>query len=933
MAKASKSDLVNQKKDKSVSKTSAFGKTTTAAGGSGVKVVNPFDRKVNKVKHEVLGKKIVGGEGNRGQSRYNAFEKRKKTLGIELKLQGKTNKFVDQRYGESDETMTEEERMLVRFQKEKMRNKNQYNLDDDAEELTHMGQSLGDKLIEDYQPDSDDQGSDDEMGKEFLDERTRFGGGDDDDENRKRSTKDIYQEIIEKSKAGKAERAREKLIKERLTNELDADFEAIRGELVLSSKVQATPAQEDDEFLKFQAEQQKANAVNSSASGANGVEKEKHDDFDELLVSLAGEAKARATDRLKTADEIFKEEKEKLEKLEQERLKRMKGDDVDFDDDQEIEPDSNRPDRLKKRKRENDNRPKILSADSLDECDEILKANGVEPAMYNPSLSSDEEGDDDEEGDEDEDDEEEEGDEDEDEDDDDEDEDEDLEDDEENDSDESEEEKEKVIKKKSTTTQEIDLEIPYTFEIPSSIQELNEWLENRNNEQKELILTRIRVCNHVSIKPQNKEKMIKYLPILYQRFIETAQGEQTQESVVTIDWKEIDILNRHIFEVSQDVPLASGSSAKEILDRAFKRITKKLEVSSKVNYWPTVDELLFFKLLGNVFPTSDFQHTVLTPATESLNLFLSSCPLRNSVDIVSSLFVSNILFFYLSSAKRYSPEITSLISSLLNTFVNHNPTLVSQPVNKKSKSTPTTTTSQWASIQSNFLPTILLPNDLLQIQSKDKKSPIKKMTPSEQLDFSILFKKPEDTYLISNQFKIDLLNYLLNFISKYIGFYSESEFKESLPTVFKHFVDILGRLNIDNDVIKTKVKDLVELINAKITEITSERVPLTLLTNRPAPLKQFNPRFNQVYTPYDKDPDQLRAEAKKMKGLVKKEMRGAMREVIKDNYFIQSEKFNKAQMERKENEAATKRVMSQLQNEQAEYKQYKKTKDRLDGRI
>jgi len=346
MAKASKSDLVNQKKDKNVGKTSSG----SSAGGSSVKVVNPFDRKVNKIKHEVLGKKVIGGEGNRGQSRYNAVEKRKKTLGIELKLQGKTNKFVDQRYGENDTTMTEDEKMLARFQKEKMRNKGSlYNLDDEAEELTHMGQSLGDKLIEDYQPESGDEGSDDELGNELMNERTRFGGGEDmDGDDRKRSTKDIYQEIIEKSKAGKAERAREKLIKERLTNELDADFEAIRGELVLSSKVSATPAQEDDEFLKFQAQQKtlESNAANAATSASNGIV-DKHDDFDELMVSLAGEAKARATDRLKTADEIFKEEKERLEKLEEERLKRMRGEDVEFGSDPE--EDTNKPDRKKKK--------------------------------------------------------------------------------------------------------------------------------------------------------------------------------------------------------------------------------------------------------------------------------------------------------------------------------------------------------------------------------------------------------------------------------------------------------------------------------------------------------------------------------------------------------------------------------------------------------
>lgn len=54
------------------------------------------------------------------------------------------------------------------------------------------------------------------------------------------------------------------------------------------------------------------------------------EEYDSLVRELATEAKARPTDRMKTLEEIAREERERLQQLEEARLQRMRGEHADF---------------------------------------------------------------------------------------------------------------------------------------------------------------------------------------------------------------------------------------------------------------------------------------------------------------------------------------------------------------------------------------------------------------------------------------------------------------------------------------------------------------------------------------------------------------------------------------------------------------------------
>ena len=270
---------------------------------------NPFERRVERKKHTVLDPRAKNKSVNIAEARGRAEEIRQKTLLVEYGQEGKAVSFVDRRFGESDPSMTEEDKMLMRFQKEKQRqlrtSRNDFALEDD-EELTHFGQSLGDNATLDW---SDNDASDDErsLDKEIA-SKYNFGGGGDGteggpDDGRQKTKKEIMEEIIKKSKTYKAERRKDKEETDQLVDELNEDFKEIQGLL----KSRSDPLAQNEEEVVL----------------------EKDDDaveYNKLKSILGMDLRARATDRLKTEEEVAREERERLDTLEAARVKRMTGD-------------------------------------------------------------------------------------------------------------------------------------------------------------------------------------------------------------------------------------------------------------------------------------------------------------------------------------------------------------------------------------------------------------------------------------------------------------------------------------------------------------------------------------------------------------------------------------------------------------------------------
>jgi nucleolar protein 14 len=308
--------------NKAPTKRRAFGTPSSRAGNSAVgsKPENPFDKFANaRKKHEVLNRRVKGEDRNMGRARDKAIDERKTKLLKDYNSSKKSNVIVDKRFGESDPTMSLEEKMFLRFQREKVksvRNSSAFNLDGgDTEILTHKGQILGNSNLDDNDwVSSDEEGGGGRLNKQVVDS-LHFGGG----LQQKRSNVaeemgpvpkgrlDALQEIVMKSKLHKMQKKEAKEEQEEERSKLDQAYK----ELFSSSMLDFNPTGAEKKYGRSER--------------APGQAAEALDDYDLSLREMTYEAKLPASERTKTAEEIALEEQKRIEELEEARLKRMKG--------------------------------------------------------------------------------------------------------------------------------------------------------------------------------------------------------------------------------------------------------------------------------------------------------------------------------------------------------------------------------------------------------------------------------------------------------------------------------------------------------------------------------------------------------------------------------------------------------------------------------
>ncbi|XP_028348216.1 nucleolar protein 14 [Physeter macrocephalus] len=279
----------------------APGAPAGARGGRARPSANPFEVKVNRQKFQVLGRKTRHDVGLPGVSRARALQKRTQTLLKEYKERDKSNVFRDKRFGEYNSNISPEEKMMKRFALEQQRQhekKSIYNLNED-EELTHYGQSLADiekhNDIVDSDSDAEDRGV---LSAELT--AAHFGGGggllhkktsqqQGEEGEQPKSRQELIEELIAKSKQEKRERQAQREDALELTEKLDQDWKEIQT--LLARK---TPKSES----------------------RGGKEKPKPDAYDMMVRELGFEMKAQPSNRMKTEEELAREEQERLKCLE-----------------------------------------------------------------------------------------------------------------------------------------------------------------------------------------------------------------------------------------------------------------------------------------------------------------------------------------------------------------------------------------------------------------------------------------------------------------------------------------------------------------------------------------------------------------------------------------------------------------------------------------
>ncbi|KAM7449136.1 nucleolar complex protein 14 [Porites harrisoni] len=845
---------------------------------------NPFEIHTNRRKHDILGRNLKHDKGLPGISRSKAIKKRQKTLLVEYKQKNKANMFIDRRFGEYDEKMTLEEKMMKRFTMEKKHHherRGKYRLED--EELTHLGQSLGeidkfdDVLLSDDDDNVDHNQDDVDDVKElhfggFLTKKKTADNLSDKDEDKHKSRKEIMEEVVAKAKIKKHERQMAKEETVNLTDKLDQDWKSLRN--LMSNK-----------------------GLHSAEIPAT-----KSDDYDIAVRQLAFEIKGKATDRLKSEQELAKEEQERLRKLELERQRRMKGLPAV------------------------DKKPKHVSADDLgdsftpaeddrvllsyqdgsmlnveDDEDQLSGDNGSDLEQNEENVAVDqkeEEGESSAEDDAEDDDSEETS------------EDDngsDLESDDSNDDieanlDSNVELEDKNLQKSVKSNEDVlkedtraGKELPFTFKAPKSFSEFKELINGWSYQDQLTIVDRIKACHNPKITPENKPKMEALFNILLEYVNDLSlMGSEELEM--------IDKLSRHLFDVAQYSPLHSARQMQQIIKDIHKSFTENRDRLGGKGMFLGLSELMILRIVSILFSASDFKHAVCTPAMVLMSQVLAQSPVRCMRDVFRGLFICDLCLEYISLSKRLIPEAVNFLCGILflgSSKEGRTPQLV----------LPFKESTKW--------------RDLLKLQSDASSLVVKPVPITKTLG------EVSEAELTTDEVRISALNHCLFALNKFVDMYQD------VPASLEIFAPVKEHLQrIPVDLYPTPFKELYSTLLSRLNDIyiaSLSRKHLTLQARKPEAIKTFEPKFEEHYEVRSRRGAGNKAsnEKQKLRYKYKKEFKGAIREIRKDNKFLAKQKLQEQLEKDAERMRKVKEIEHMLSNQQAETNAMNRKKRKL----
>lgn len=840
---------------------------------------NPFEVKINRKKFDILGRKSKHDVGLPGVSRSKAINKRKETLLKEYKQKGKSSKFVDRRFGEYDTKMAPEDKILKRFAMERQRahdKKDMFNLNEE-EELTHYGQSLAE--MEKF---NDVVNSDDETEERGLLSAeltaSHFGGGggllrrrtsgeqeEGEGSHRAKSRQELIEELIQKSKQEKRERQVQKEESQELTEKLDQEWKSIQSLMVTKIPKGERPEEE----------------------------KPKLEQYDMMVRELVFEMKAAPSEKLKTPEELAREEREKLQKLEADRLRRMMGDEVRESSQSQIHmsaDDLNDGFILDK-----DDQKTLSYQDGKwnigeeSEGDKDEDEEEGESGEEEESEAEEEDGDGDEEEEEgsseEEEEEEEDG-------------HSDLESEQESGDEEGKQEDEESSAKPSLSEEEVKAqqeaakaELPYTFIAPESYSDLKALLHGHTPDNQRLIVARTQKSNHASLAVGNKLKLQKLFGFLLEYVGELASRSPPELTTV-------DKLIPELYTLCQMFPEAARKAMQSILGDAGHSTEEALEVKGHVPF-PALDMLIYLKVTALLFPTSDFRHPVTTPALLYISQALTKCPVRSLQDVSSGLVLCCLAVEYVSFSKRFLPELINFLTGTLHLAVQDKTSLgytVVPPFRPSGKCSD-----------------LLVLSDSESCRSWSKKS----------LPLSVTQHMELRSDLDRDHHRLMCLSTCLDLVKRCCLLYKDLV---SFTCIFQPIRTLLSK-HLSAQTLPELLQELHSEILETISSAPVTRSRLVLEKKKPIPLKLLTPKIVEVLD-YGKKRGSTREEREKerLKHKYKKEFKGALREIRKDTRFLAREKLNEVMNRDSERKRKVRELFGSLATQEGEWKALKRRK-------
>lgn len=771
--------------------------------------VNPFDIKVNRQKQHVFGQNTQGSMGRPALAKQQREEARMKAFRSEQARKNKVGGILDRRFGENDATMTPEEKMLARFTRERQSrvSKNSlFNLEDDDDEATlaPYGQSLS--LADDFEADEGDMSMSDEELEAIRRKRNKLASdaGEEDDEDtegapeRKKSKKEVMNEIIAKSKMHKYERQQAR----------QEDMAAI-DELNQRDNIDALY----EDLAKIDESGWTSGKGGSNKSVENAT-------YDRSVRELAFDRRAQPSDRTKTEEELQKEAKEKREALEKQRLARMNGELIDEDEISEPENDETLGDAGEFGLSGSLAGPSVQGDD--DEEEEDASSQDSEDGSASGEEEDDDEDEDDHDGEED-----------------------DFRDVLDEDAGDGEI---NFLSARSSTKAAPSSSSEIKSTCPATVKDLRNVVSGVPMQKFPEVIRKIITSNHARLAEGNKEKLAVLSTVLVDFILDLADEGDAEFGNI------IDSLFGILKGLAED---HSEKLARHFRDKlaSYADILQRVSNGAADKFESSASFLLFFTIIGMLYSASDHFHPVVTPASLIICQYLASAPVTDVEHVYASVYLCGVMTSYQKLSQRYIPEVVLALSRCVYLL--------------------TQSRQSSAASRKIFLPSGISKNLTIDY---DRLSNVE----AKKLRLRDCGKVPNST----EDYKCTLLLAAVGTVERALKLWNgQSAYAEiALP-----ILNLIEPVRNDNKFID----DAYQKIKRTVKFSTDERSPLTLQSHKPIPIASLLPQFEDNYNPEKKsyDPDRQKQEISKLRAQIKKERKGALRDLRKDSQFVAREKI------------------------------------------
>lgn len=359
---------------------------------------------------------------------------------------------------------------------------------------------------------------------------------------------------------------------------------------------------------------------------------------------------------------------------------------------------------------------------------------------------------------------------------------------------------------------------------------------------------------------------------------------------------QLDNLSRLLFTLAQQISSDAANVTRELLVSVFKR----LHAPKQQRVRPQLAELLLFKALSQVFPSSDLRHNVISPLetllAESLTRSVTAATTASGeprmvlevahVKDAAELLATCALLLDMGREKqRFAPEVVVCLAQMLRAFVATKSD--SDDVNAWLR----LELEQWASQHTSAKETPVLP--------------LLPLSPSVNADEST---SPA------------VLGSLVALVDVAAAQYADlAAFQELFRPLY------LSLHALARDVLKrtpSRLNAAIDSLNAHLEMAAGARAPLRLQQAAPSVLPTFAPKFDENYTVRkDKTRDRDAAQRKQLQRQVKRARKGAARELRRDAEFVARAKQEEEDVRLEDKRAKQKEIWRWLEEQHSTFSQ------------